>query len=93
MCQTELMDIEEFLIKISGSSTLGQVKFYLFIFPSLFAEVGPKYKHKNRDFSLIRVGSKHFAIKTEFLKLLKLLKSLIYFTLSCYCRFKNCGCC
>ena len=37
MCQTELMDIEEFLIKISGSSTLGQVKFYLFIFPSLFA--------------------------------------------------------
>ena len=53
--------------------------FLLFTFPSLFVEL-PKtnIKVKSTHWS-VGIESKHFAIKTQFLKLLKLLKSLHLF--------------
>ena len=53
--------------------------FLLFIFPSLFVELPkPNIKVKSTHWS-VEIESKHFAIKTQFLKLLKLLKSLHLF--------------
>ena len=62
--------------------------FLLFIFPSLFVELSnTNIKSKSTHWS-VAIESKHFAIKTKFVKLLKLLKSLHLFrfvTILCVC--------